>query len=136
MFLVPAHMTACSSYKSHHILHSSDRTCMYKILHQGPKCDFLCPKAPILALCRTWKYTHQAASRTCVGPVLIAANTRADTVTAKLLIALPKTRCQLNTGARDNAIRMSFHQLSKSSGLQLSNCHRMSCTMAGTRIWT
>ena len=104
MFLVPAHMTACSSYKFHHILHSSDHTCMYRMLHQGPNFDVLCPKAPILALCRTWKYTHQAASRTCVGHVLIAANTRADTVTAKLLTALPKTRCQLSAGARDNAL--------------------------------
>ena len=105
MFLVPAHMTACSSHKFHHILHSSDHTCMCAMPLQGPKCDHLCPKAPTLAPCRTWKYTHQAASGTCVGHVLIAANTRVGTVTAKHMTALPKTRCQLSAGAKDNALR-------------------------------
>ena len=105
MFLVPAHMTACSSYKFHHILHSSDHTCMYAMPLRGPKCDYRCLKAPTLALCQTWKCTQQAASGTCVGHVLIAANTRVGTVTAKHLTALPKTRCQLSAGARDNALR-------------------------------
>ena len=97
-------MTACSSYKFHHILHSSDHTCMRATPLQGPKFVSLWPRAPTLAPCHTWKYMHQAASRTCVYLVLIAANTRAGTVTAKLLIALPRTRCQLNAGARVNAL--------------------------------
>ena len=97
-------MTACSSYKFHHTLHSSDHTCMYAMPLRGHKCDYRCPKAPISAPCQIWRCTQQAASGTCVGHVLIAANTRVGIVTAKHLIALPKTRCQLNAGARGNAL--------------------------------
>ena len=104
MFIIPAHMTACSSYKFHHILHSSDHTCMRATPLQGPKFLSLCPRAPTLAPCQTWRYMHQAASRTCADLVLIAGNTRAGTVTAEPITASLRTKCQPSAGARANAL--------------------------------